>query len=105
MSGRFQPQKDINRLKYEIQRLRKIIDLSEKLYDLNIDNQTELDEDVAKGEISDGEYLISSNQNLEKIREIEESIKQSNRRLKTALIAHKKAIQDKAWGGEDSDSD
>ena len=105
MSGRFQPQKDINRLKSNIQRLRHIIDLSERLYDINIDKQTKLDEAVAKGEISDGEYLISSNEHLEKIREIEETIKQSTRNLKTALIAHKKAIQEKAWGGEDSDSD
>jgi len=105
MSGRFQPQKDINRLKPHIQNLRKIIDLSERLYDINIDKQTELDEAVAKGEITDGEYLISSNRNLAKIREIEEAIKKSTRDLKTALLEHKAAVRAKERFGEDSDSD
>jgi hypothetical protein len=105
MSGRFQPQKDINRLKGFIQLLRQNIDLSENIFDDYVDLQSELDEDVAKGEITDGEYLIKSNMNLAKIRELEECIKQSSRKLKSALLEHKKAVRAKAWGGEDSDSD
>ena len=107
MSGRFQQelQQIINGLKSHIQKLRQLIDRSEHLYDTCVDFQTELDEDVAKGEISDGEYLISSNKNLARIRGIEEGLKESSRDLKTALIEHKEAVRYKACGGEDSDSE
>jgi hypothetical protein len=93
----------IQKLKYQIQSLRREIDLSEYLYDHYIDYQTELDDDVSKGEIRDGEYLISSNKNCKELRELEERIKRCTHNLKTILRDHKKAMSKKAH--EDSDSD
>jgi hypothetical protein len=96
---------DIKKLKHHIQLLRQEIDLYEYLYDFYIDYQTELDENVSKGKISDGEYLISSNKNLSEIRETEEKTKRSAQQLKTVLRDHKKAILLKNLAQEDSDSD
>ena len=102
---------DIKKLKYQIQLLRREIDLYDYLYDNYIDYQTELDENVSKGELTDGEYLISSNKNLSEIRQLEEKTKRSTRDLKTVLLDHKKAtlskkaMSHKAHEDSDSDSD